>query len=38
VSQVLIRQYLNQLQDLRKMSGTHRDKEVQVPVFTLETQ
>ena len=25
MSQVLIQQYLNQLQDLRKVSGTHRE-------------
>jgi hypothetical protein len=26
MSHVLIQQYLNQLQDLRKVSGTHRDR------------
>ena len=25
MSQILIQQYLNELQDLRKVSGTHRD-------------
>ncbi len=28
MSQVLIQQYLNQLQDLRKVSGTHRESVV----------
>jgi hypothetical protein len=28
MSQVLIQQYLNQLQDLRKVSGTHREMVV----------
>jgi hypothetical protein len=28
MSQVLIQQYLNQLQDLRKISGTHRESVV----------
>jgi len=28
MSQILIQQYLNQLQDLRKVSGTHRESVV----------
>jgi hypothetical protein len=28
MSQLLIQQYLNQLQDLRKVSGTHRESVV----------
>jgi len=28
MSQVLIQQYLNQLQDLRKVSGTHRESVI----------
>ena len=30
MSQVLIQQYLNQLRDLRKVSGTHRESVVRV--------
>ena len=34
MSQVLIQQYLNQLQDLRKVSGTHRESVVRVEPLT----
>ena len=36
MSQILIQQYLNQLQDLRKVSGTHRESVVRDPEPLLD--
>jgi hypothetical protein len=35
MSQVLIQQYLNQLRDLRKVSGTHREVDTALPITVL---
>lgn len=38
MGQILIQQYLNQLQDLRKVSGTHRKSVVRVEAMKAMTR